>query len=56
MKYLGLGLKAGYKNIKVDLSNNTLSFKDKLMDVAFLNKKVVEEYFGINEKNTKSNN
>ena len=47
MKYLGLGLKAGYKNIKVDLANNTLSFKDKLMDTTFLNKKIGSHYLGV---------
>ena len=47
MKYLGLGLKAGYKNIKVDLEKDLVFYKDELMNVEFITKKIGSHYLGL---------
>ena len=47
MKYLGLGLKAGYKNIKVNIDGDTLLYKGELMNVEFITNKIGSHYLGV---------
>lgn len=47
MKYTGEGLKAGYKNIKVDLINKTLSYKGKKENIQFLTTQIESHVIGV---------
>ena len=47
MKYLGLGLKAGYKNIKVNLDNNSLLYKEEPQNVQFKNYQLDTHVLGL---------
>lgn len=47
MKYLGLGLKAGYKNIRIDLAGDTVFYKGELVDVEFITSKIDNHYLGL---------
>lgn len=47
MKYTGEGLKAGYKNIKVDLNNKTLSYKEKKEKIQFYTNQIETHIIGV---------
>ena len=47
MKYLGLGLKAGYKNIRIVLADGTVFYKGELVDVEFITSKIDNHYLGL---------
>ena len=47
MKYVSLGLQAGYKNIKVDLIKKTLSYKGKREEIQFANTQIESHIIGV---------
>ena len=47
MKYLGVGLQAGYKNIKVDFKNKTLSYKGKKEELQFITTQIERHVVGV---------
>ena len=47
MKYIGLGLQAGYKNIKVDFKKKTLSYKGKKEEIQFTTTQFESHVIGV---------